>query len=75
MTPRTASSAEPAPTGAMASLAVGVAIFVAVIAGAGPGAATIAAFHLGWWIMAGVVMLCLVPTLWLIRPVRAMGRA
>jgi EmrB/QacA subfamily drug resistance transporter len=50
-----------------AGLAIGVAIFVAVIAGAQTPAARLAAFHLGWWIMAAITALGLVPTLWLIR--------
>ncbi len=57
-----------------AGLAIGVAMFVAVIAGpmaSGSREATIAAFHWGWWIMAAITALSVVPTLWLIRPRRA----
>jgi EmrB/QacA subfamily drug resistance transporter len=58
-----------------AALAIGVAIFVAVISGAATPAARLAAFHLGWWIMAAITGLALIPTLVLIRPRRADRRA
>jgi len=50
-----------------AALAVGVAIFVAVVASPASPVARVAAFHRGWWIMAAITALGLVPTLWLIR--------
>ena len=50
-----------------ASLAVGVAIFVAIIGSPASQAERVAAFHRGWWIVAGVVMLGLIPTFFLIR--------
>ena len=50
-----------------ASLAVGVAIFVAIIGSPASQAERVAAFHRGWWIMAGVVVLGLIPTFFLIR--------
>jgi EmrB/QacA subfamily drug resistance transporter len=53
-----------------AAIAVGVAIFVAVIASAASPTERIAAFHEGWWIMAAITALGLIPTLWLIRPAR-----
>ena len=52
-----------------AALAVGVAIFVAVVASPASPAARVAAFHRGWWIMAAVTALGLIPTLVLIRKV------
>jgi EmrB/QacA subfamily drug resistance transporter len=54
-----------------AAIAIGVAIFVAVVASPASPALRLAAFHRGWWIMAAVTVVGLVPTLWLIRPVRA----
>jgi EmrB/QacA subfamily drug resistance transporter len=53
-----------------AALAVGVAIFVAIVAAPASPAARIAAFHRGWWIMAAITALGLVPTFFLIRPAR-----
>ena len=57
-----------------AGLAVGVAIFVAVIASPATPAARVTAFHLGWWIMVAFTLLGLVPTLVLIRPKRLPAR-
>jgi EmrB/QacA subfamily drug resistance transporter len=54
-----------------AALAVGVAIFVAIIGSPPTLAARVAAFHEGWWVMTGVVLLGLVPTFCLIRQRRA----
>jgi EmrB/QacA subfamily drug resistance transporter len=51
-----------------ACLAVGVAIFVAIIGTPASPLAREAAFHKGWWIMAAIVMLSLIPTFFLIRP-------
>ncbi len=53
-----------------AAIAMGVAIFVAVVASPASPAARVAAYHRGWWIMAAITALGLIPTLWLIRPVR-----
>jgi MFS family permease len=53
-----------------AAIAIGVAVFVAVVAAPASPALRLAAFHRGWWIMAAVTLLGLVPTLWLIRPAR-----
>jgi EmrB/QacA subfamily drug resistance transporter len=53
-----------------ASLAVGVAIFVAIIGSPASQAERVAAFHRGWWIIAAIVMLGLIPTFFLIRPSR-----
>jgi EmrB/QacA subfamily drug resistance transporter len=50
-----------------AALAVGVAIFVAVVASPGSQAGLVGAFHRGWWIMAAITALGLIPTLFLIR--------
>jgi hypothetical protein len=49
-------------------MAVGVAIFVAVVASPASPMDRVAAFHRGWWIMAVITALGLVPTLFLIRP-------
>lgn len=49
------------------SLAVGVAIFVAVVGAASLPAERVAAFHRGWWLMAAITALGLIPTVWLIR--------
>jgi hypothetical protein len=53
-----------------ASLAVGVALFVAIVGTPGSPAARLAAFHRGWWIFVGIVLVGLVPTYFLIRPKR-----
>jgi EmrB/QacA subfamily drug resistance transporter len=50
-----------------AALAVGVAIFVAIIGSPTSPAARLASFHRGWWIMAAITALGLVPTFLLIR--------
>ena len=49
-----------------AGLAIGVAIFVTII-GTPTLAERVAAFHRGWWIMAAVALLGLVPTYFYIR--------
>jgi EmrB/QacA subfamily drug resistance transporter len=53
-----------------AGLAVGVAIFVAVIGSPASPLAREVAFHKGWWITAAMAALGLIPTLLLIRPKR-----
>ena len=53
-----------------AAIAIGVAIFVALVASPESPAARLAAFHRGWWVMAAVTALGLVPTLALVRPAR-----
>jgi EmrB/QacA subfamily drug resistance transporter len=53
-----------------AAISIGVAIFVAVIATAAAPAARLEAFHLGWWIMAGITALGFVPNFLLIRAKR-----
>jgi len=53
-----------------ASLAVGVAIFVAIVGSPASPAERLANFHQGWWIMAAIVALGLIPTFGLIRPRR-----
>ncbi len=53
-----------------AGIAIGVAIFVAVIATATTPAARLAAFHTGWWIMAAITAASLIPNLALIRTTR-----
>lgn len=44
-----------------AAIAIGVAIFVAVIAGTSSPAEQLAAFHLGWWLMAAITALAWLP--------------
>ena len=53
-----------------ASLAVGVAIFVAVVGSPASLAERVAAYHQGWWICVAIVMLGLLPTFLLIRQKR-----
>ena len=50
-----------------ASLAVGVAIFVAIIGSPSSLTERVTAFHRGWWVMVGVVALGLIPTYAFIR--------
>jgi EmrB/QacA subfamily drug resistance transporter len=50
-----------------ASLAVGVAVFVAIVGSPASLEARAAAFHLGWWVAAAIVMLGLIPTFTLVR--------
>ena len=50
-----------------AALAVGVAIFVAIIGNPVSMSERIAAFHRGWWIMAAITLACLIPTYLYIR--------
>jgi len=50
-----------------ASLAIGVAIFVAIIGTPVSMAERIAAFHRGWWIMAAITLIGFVPTWFYIR--------
>jgi EmrB/QacA subfamily drug resistance transporter len=50
-----------------ASLAVGVAIFVAIIGSPTSPLDRVAAFHRGWWIMAGIASLGLIPNYIFIR--------
>jgi EmrB/QacA subfamily drug resistance transporter len=53
-----------------AALAVGVAIFVAVIGSPVTQLDRLAAFQRGWWIVTAIVLLGLIPTFALIRPKR-----
>jgi EmrB/QacA subfamily drug resistance transporter len=55
-----------------AAIAVGVAIFVAVVASPASPLARVTAFHRGWWIMAAITALGLLPTFFLIRPKRVL---
>jgi hypothetical protein len=50
-----------------AALAVGVAIFVAIIGSPSSLPERVAAFHRGWWIMAAVTLLALIPNYIFIR--------
>jgi EmrB/QacA subfamily drug resistance transporter len=45
-----------------ASLAIGVALFVAIIGNPVTLSDRVTAFHRGWWIMAGVALMSLIPT-------------
>ena len=51
-----------------AALAVGVAIFVAIIGSPASPAERVVAFHWGWRVMVAIVALGLIPTFLLIRP-------
>jgi EmrB/QacA subfamily drug resistance transporter len=53
-----------------AAIAIGVAIFVTVVASPASPVARLAAFHRGWWIMAAITALGLLPTFFFIRPRR-----
>jgi hypothetical protein len=53
-----------------AFLAIGVAIFVAIIGSPGSPLARETVFHKGWWIMAAIVTLSFIPTFVFIRPKR-----
>ena len=50
-----------------AALAVGVAIFVAILPASASTAERIAAFHQGWWIMVAFTVAGLVPNYFYIR--------
>lgn len=52
------------------AMAVGVAIFVAVIGSPASPAERLSAFHFGWWIMAAITLLGLIPTFALIWPAK-----
>lgn len=51
-----------------AALAIGVALFIAIIAL--PASSPAAAFQRGWWIMAAIIALAMIPTLLFMRPQR-----
>ena len=53
-----------------AALAIGVAIFVAIVGSPATPVERVAAFHRGWWIMVAIAALGLIPTFFLIRPGR-----
>jgi hypothetical protein len=53
-----------------AALAVGVAIFVAIVGSPASPAERITAFHRGWWIIAAIVAIGLIPTFIFIRPTK-----
>jgi EmrB/QacA subfamily drug resistance transporter len=53
-----------------AALAIGVAIFVAIIGAPATQAERLAAFHRGWWIMAAITALGLIPTYLFVGPRR-----
>jgi MFS family permease len=57
-----------------AALAIGVAIFVAVVGSPVSLAGQVSAYHLGWWIMAAITALGLIPIFLLVRPIRALER-
>jgi len=52
------------------ALAIGVAIFVAIVGAPHSPAERLAGFQRGWWVLAAIVALALIPTLVLIRPRR-----
>ncbi len=53
-----------------AALAIGVAIFVAIVGSPATPVERVAAFQRGWWVMAPIAALGLIPTFFLIRPGR-----
>jgi EmrB/QacA subfamily drug resistance transporter len=53
-----------------AAIAIGVAIFVAIVASPASPMARVTAFHRGWWIMAAITASGLIPTFLYIRPQR-----
>ncbi|MDE2361792.1 MAG: MFS transporter [Hyphomicrobiales bacterium] len=53
-----------------AALAVGVALFVAIVGAPSTMAERLAAYHFGWWAMAAMTLIGLIPTLAMIRPRR-----
>ena len=58
-----------------ASMAIGVAVFVAIVGSPASLSERVAAFHFGWWVFVAIVMVSLVPTLALIRPKRSVVAA
>jgi hypothetical protein len=46
-------------------------VFVAIVGSPASPAERLAAFHRGWWIVAAIVLLALIPTFALIRPSRS----
>ncbi len=53
-----------------ASLAIGVAVFVAIVGAPVSLNERVAAFHLGWWVFVAIVLASLIPTFTLIRQKR-----
>jgi MFS family permease len=53
-----------------ASMAIGVAVLVAVVGSPGSVVEHVAAFRRGWWLMAAITLVALVPALVLVRPRR-----
>ena len=53
-----------------ASLAIGVAVFVAIVGAPVSLNERVAAFHLGWWVFVAIVLASLIPTFALIRQKR-----
>ena len=58
-----------------ASMAIGVAVFVAIVGSPASLIERVAAFHFGWWVFVAIVMVSLVPTLALIGPKRSVVAA
>ncbi len=50
-----------------AALAVGVAILIAIIGQPASREAQISAFHLAWWVLAGITLVAIIPALALVR--------
>jgi MFS family permease len=57
------------------SMAIGVAVFVAIVGSPASLNERVGAFHFGWWVFVAIVMVSLVPTLALIRPKRSVVAA
>lgn len=54
-----------------AASAIGVAIFVAIVGSPSTIEERLAVFHLGWWVMAGITALALLPTILIAKPSRS----
>lgn len=54
-----------------ASIAVGVALFVAIVGSPASPAGQVAAFHHAWWVFVAIILLALIPTYLLVRSRRA----
>lgn len=55
-----------------AAIAIGVAVFVAIVGSPASPEERLAAFQIGWWVMAAITAITLIPTLLLLRSVEGM---
>ena len=54
-----------------AAIAIGVALFVAIVGAPATGVEKLGAFQLGWWVMAGITLLALIPLFTKFQAVKA----